>query len=291
MPVCPKCGTVAASNFCPNCGTPLDGSQPGANTSGFTSPYSQVDPRQSQGSRSQVNPARPYQETSAQQGAGYANSPYPPQGEVPQYNDVTYHSGRYAQPGNETPRVSGDKYQSGGYQTRQEVSSRQGYPQSGAPQYTPRETSSRQAPGQFTPSQPSAVTGTGSDPKNYKLKWHKFLVFFWLWFIGLLDCVAGYTWIKLMEYNSDFGLLGFAMIAVGIFNIIVIFPLARYKKGAPRLLLIAMGAVAVLNVIVLIIELSLGTFDGSSIGSVIWQIAALFYTYRYYSSREDLFVR
>lgn len=280
MPVCPKCGTVAASNFCPNCGTPLNASQSGANAGGFTSPYSQVDPRQSQGSRSQVNPAQPGGETSTRQGYGYANSQTPPQ-----YNDVTYHSGRYAQPGNETPRNSAGGYQSGGYPPQQQA----------APQYTPRETSARQAnpqaPGQFTPSQPKPVTAVGSDPKNYKLKWHKFLVFFWLWFTGLLDFLAGYTWIELMEYNGGFGLLGFAMIIVGIFNIIVIFPLARFKKGAPQLLLIAMGAVAVLNVIVCIIEFSLGAADGTTIGQVCWQILAILYTYRYYSSREDLFVR
>lgn len=220
MPICPKCGTSANSNFCPNCGTPMGAPAP-----------------------------REVSRNAAQ-------------------------SGTYSQP---------PQYQAPPAY-RQEVSQKNPYPAQQNPQQAA-----------YDP----------SNPKNYKLKWHKFLVFFWLWFNGLICIVLGARAFSMLSnlqtYGIDMPLLNTAVIfeglggiALGIFSFVVLVPLARYKKGAPKLLLILLTCFIVYNGIDLIFGLVLQS-DSDTVYrifmNVVQNFAVLLGSHRYYSSREDLFVR
>lgn len=136
----------------------------------------------------------------------------------------------------------------------------------------------------------TSAAASGSDPSAYKLGWHKFLIYFLLWVTGVLNIAAGMTWFQLADYGMEYLLIGAAEVILGIFVIYVRFPLAKFKRGAPQKLIIAYAATTVINVIVLMVELSLGVDISTSVAPIAWGVVVIFYSWRYYSSREELFV-
>lgn len=115
------------------------------------------------------------------------------------------------------------------------------------------------------------------------MTWHKWLIYGLLWLWALSSLANGTL---LFEAGAFFdGLLFFALAAGCVY---VRFQLARLKTGAPKKLLILSIIIDVLNF------LSLLAFAESSDGSEVPSIAmGIFFTianWRYYSSREHLFI-
>lgn len=141
---------------------------------------------------------------------------------------------------------------------------------------------------------------SAASPNDYKLGWHKFLIYFGLWCAALLDigngAAAFQSASEFMRYDSSYGtlfrLLGIAAVAAGIFIIYVRFQLAGFKRGAPLKLIIANGATLALNVINQLVLSSI--FRSSSGEDMISGIAGglvfLIICWKYYSNRESLFV-
>lgn len=214
MARCPKCGTEAASKFCPNCGTPINGEVSSASHSAGTS-------------------------SGVQSGAS---------------GSFTYSAPKNGKANSSDPTYTG---------------------------------------GQFGAGVPSAA-----DPKNYKLGWHKFLIYFGLWVAGLLDIASGIQNVRLssqlMQYLQTYGalflILGAAAIVLGIFLIYVRFQLARFRKNAPKKLLIAIVIGLITSLVALATGLSLGADMSDSAGAIIGEGVGLFVCWRYYSSREELFI-
>lgn len=156
------------------------------------------------------------------------------------------------------------------------------YGQYGAPPYTP--------------------AAPGADPNNYKLGWHKFLIYFALWASGLLSIFNGAVIIKtgaefmgysqLKSYGPAYMFIGAAALAVGVFIIYVRFQLAGFKRGAPKKLLIAYAVTLVINLLstVVVASMDLGSDISSSVGSIAGSVVFLIICWKYYANRAALFV-
>lgn len=144
-----------------------------------------------------------------------------------------------------------------------------------------------------------------SDPKNYKLGWHKWLIYFVLWFAALVDISNGGIYLSLVQefsqyvefmpdytpYVAAFGLLCIASIAMGVYCIYVRFQLAKFKKNAVKKLLILLGVTAAFNLVSSILLMNLGaSADDVGAGSFVMSLVMMVINWRYYSSREELFV-
>lgn len=149
---------------------------------------------------------------------------------------------------------------------------------------------------------PYRSAAPGADPNNYKLGWHKFLIYFALWASGVLSIVNGAVIInsgsELMQYSQlksygiEFMLIGAAAFAVGVFIIYVRFQLAKFKRGAPKKLLIAYAVTLVINLLsmAVVVSMDLGTDISSSVGSIAGSVVFLIICWKYYANRAALFV-
>lgn len=136
-------------------------------------------------------------------------------------------------------------------------------------------------------------------PDNYKLGWHKFLIYFSLWCAGILDIVNGartlLSSIEMSHYYAGIGrtFLFNAVItlALGVFFIFVRFQLANFKRNAPTLLLIANGAAAAASLLHLyIIYRIYGNDARPNPANLIANLVLLVINWLYYSKRKSLFV-
>lgn len=156
------------------------------------------------------------------------------------------------------------------------------YGQYGAPQYT--------------------SAAPGADPNNYKLGWHKFLIYFALWASGLMSIVNGAVIVKtgaefmgydqLKSFGPAYLFIGAAALAVGVFMIYVRFQLAKFKRGAPKKLLIAYAVTLAVNLLsmVVVASMDIGADISSSAGSIGGSIVFLIICWKYYGNRAALFV-
>ena len=118
-----------------------------------------------------------------------------------------------------------------------------------------------------------------TDPSNYSLKWHKWLINVMLWFWALVDAAN-----SVLLMNSGFPLLGFLFAALAVFYIYTRFQLARYKRGAFEKLRICL----ICNCVIAGINLLSGSSNGSS--QLVISIAWLIGNWRYYTNRKQLFI-
>ena len=154
-------------------------------------------------------------------------------------------------------------------------------------------------------------TGMGapgaSVPQNYDLRGHKFLVNVLLWVIGLAYVACGvlslwksYVFTEMLasvppEVRMRAFFEGAAEVLLGLPILCVRFPLARFKKGAPKKLLAVLGLAILVNLGFLF---SRAVFTSSIVITTIAVpifcicvgLPAIFYYWRYYSSREELFI-
>ena len=153
--------------------------------------------------------------------------------------------------------------------------------------------------------------GDASSPENYQLKWHKFLIYFGLWFIACsragtaLMCMQGtvdlYSNQPELVYAQYSGLRtvivarGIVLLAVVAYMIYVRFQLSGLRTGAPRKLSILFIANIAINLLYLlavtvITDMTLTSLMGEITGTLFINIIMLFVNQNYYSKRLELFV-
>ena len=157
--------------------------------------------------------------------------------------------------------------------------------------------------------------GQYNSPQNppssagYKLKWHKYLIYFALWAGALanagtaVQCISGtvYGSESAKVYATFSGLRtvdlgwGLVLLALSAYMIYVRFQLAGFRIDAPRKLSILYGAdlgcsVVYLLAISAVTKQSLGSMTGNAAGTVFGSILMLFINQNYYNKRLELFV-
>ena len=175
--------------------------------------------------------------------------------------------------------------QQGGYQQPQQGYPQQGYPQQGYPQ--------------------QAVPQQG-------MKWHKFLVYFALWFaalanlgMGILSLTGGqYGQAKELVYSyfpqlkAPDIVYGILLLAAAVLSVLTALALLKYKAKGPKLLTLLYifnAAVAVVYVLWVILSMSGSGADFSQtitqvITSLIVSVVMIFVNKAYYGKRAHLFV-
>ena len=115
------------------------------------------------------------------------------------------------------------------------------------------------------------------------MTWHKWLIYglLWLW---ALNCLG--SGLLLLEVGVAFWGILFLALAAGC--VYVRFQLARLKTGAPKKLLILSIIIDVLNFLSLLAFAE--SSDGSEVPSIAMGIIFTIANWRYYSSREHLFI-
>lgn len=135
-------------------------------------------------------------------------------------------------------------------------------------------------------SQPAAAQ---VDISQYKMGYHKFMVNFMMWFwaaICLLNCIAG-------PFVDFYGVCCLAYGVLAAVYVYVRFQLAKFKTGAPKKLLYTVIAYAA---VVLVSNMTLSSMTGIPLegneisGPIIFVGAWGIGSWRYYTSRSELFV-
>ncbi|MBR3765240.1 MAG: hypothetical protein IKK57_11925, partial [Clostridia bacterium] len=147
--------------------------------------------------------------------------------------------------------------------------------------YTKQEEGKTQPAPQQTAAQP--------DQSQYKMGYHKFMVYFMMWFwaaICVVNCISG-------PYVDFYGVCCLAYGVLAVAYVYVRFQLARFKTNAPKKLLYTVIAYAAVTIIASIVaaDMSGTELDPSSVsGPVLFVGAWGIGSWRYYSSRSELFV-
>ena len=131
------------------------------------------------------------------------------------------------------------------------------------------------------------------DTSQYKLGWHKFLIYFFLWAEGIVGISNGVQELQLAGYYGIFGLFGLINIALGVFAIVVRFRLAGFKKNSPKLVTLLNVIYACLNLVETLVAASIVGFENLDFyfySGIISAIPIAVITWRYYSSRQELFI-
>ena len=148
-------------------------------------------------------------------------------------------------------------------------------------------------------------------PTDYKLKWHKFLIYFSLWASALSNGLSGYQAVIGAHYGPEsdqvyaiFGsglrsldmVMGFALFAIAAYSIYVRFQLADFRIGAPKKLTmlyiahLAIGFGYILAVSAAT-KLPLSQFSAPDMfSSIIGSVAMIFINQNYYNKRMELFI-
>ena len=141
-----------------------------------------------------------------------------------------------------------------------------------------------------------------------KKKWYKFLIYFALWAIALINFVVGFMFIygthykisalsQNIIYNYYLDLkqldifLGYMHFLVSIYIIIVGYYLSALKVGAPNMLL-AMHVIIIFFRIfyIMVCPLNLHAFNIFNILSLIINVLTMFYEYYYFKKCKHAFI-
>ena len=123
-----------------------------------------------------------------------------------------------------------------------------------------------------------------ANPPDFPMKWHKFMIYVVLWANAALNAVEGAVLMSYAGQAPVMAVLGIACIALAGWAVYVRFQLAGLRAGAPKKLLIFLVANAALSLLS-----ALGSGGGQA-GSVAGVVANAIWNWRYYTSREELFV-
>ena len=140
---------------------------------------------------------------------------------------------------------------------------------------------------------PAQNNAQAPDPSQYKMGWHKWLIYFILWLWMVIDASNGITCMQYAQYASGFlVVIGLAYLAMAVVDVVVRFQLAKFKEGAPKMLLyLTLSSVAVELLFYITISSSpYFTVDSSAATMIVARIAFAIGNHRYYASRSDLFV-
>ena len=156
-------------------------------------------------------------------------------------------------------------------------------------------------------------TYTNHSPNTgeYKLKWHKFLIYFSLWASALLTIAQGYQYLSGGIYNTESArdtayatyhglqtfdiIFGILQLCLAAYILYTRFQLAGWKLGAPNKLYAMYIADASLC---LLVAVAMGVLTNQSLsqlaevyaGSLIMDLILLFANQSYYGKRIELFV-
>ena len=120
-----------------------------------------------------------------------------------------------------------------------------------------------------------------ANPDNYSLKWHKWMIYFVMWFWALIN-VANFR--NLLDIRQP--VLGILFLLVAAFQIYTRFQLARFKKGAYEKLMVCL----IINCVVAAINLTQPLENNTGAGQLGISIGWLIANWRYYTNRKALFV-
>ncbi len=125
------------------------------------------------------------------------------------------------------------------------------------------------------------------------MKWHKFLIYFSLWFSSIVNLLIGTAYFLYLFSDSfnryiysegELLFAGISSVFCAVYAIIVRFKLANYRRSGPRHLLAYQILVIIIDIVICCME-SAFSFD-----TLISSAAAAALTAVYYKKRSDLFV-
>ena len=137
----------------------------------------------------------------------------------------------------------------------------------------------------------NSTSSLPSDPRG--MKWHKFLIYFNLWFGAICNLLLGFIYLAYLgsdNFNSwryTFGgvaFVGISAIILGVYAIITRFKLAKFRTSAPGHLTAYLILVTILDAVVCAMEFEF------SFSTVIISIVHIVLNCIYYNKRSDLFV-
>ena len=120
---------------------------------------------------------------------------------------------------------------------------------------------------------------------EFPMKWHKFMIYFALWANAVIYILNGLVLFSLTSSSPIAGILGLIFLGIAVWAIYVRFQLAGLRTGAPKKLLIWMIVSVAMGLLS-----AIGNGDSQAIPAVIGSISYAVWNWRYYSSREELFV-
>ena len=147
------------------------------------------------------------------------------------------------------------------------------------------------------------------------MNWYSFLIYFLLWAGAVINLINGFQLITgievtdLIEFSSFSALYsyfpglkaldivyGLLIVSLAVYEIVVRFALARYKKDGPRMLIRFYIANTVIPVAYLLIALAIVNVPLSAVIStryvlsLVWSVVVIFLNRIYFKKRERLFV-
>lgn len=140
---------------------------------------------------------------------------------------------------------------------------------------------------------PAQNSTQAPDPSQYKMGWHKWLIYFVLWLWMLIDFANGISCMEYAQYVNEFLIIiGLAYLVLAVADVVVRFRLAKFKQGAPKqLFYLTLCSVAVELLFYIMISSSpYFRTNGNEWGMLVFRIAFAIGNHRYYASRSDLFV-
>lgn len=130
------------------------------------------------------------------------------------------------------------------------------------------------------------------DPSQYKMGWHKWLIYFILWAWMVVDAANFVSCMEYANYIGFLGVIGIAYLALAVADVVVRFKLAKFKEGAPKMLLyLTLCSVVVEFLFYVTISSSpYFTVDSNAGVMIAARIGFAIGNHRYYASRSELFV-
>lgn len=139
------------------------------------------------------------------------------------------------------------------------------------------------------PYRPASWTASSHEvAPQFPMKWHKFMIYFVLWINALGFFANGVTYASSANLSGSLGLFALIDFALAAACVYVRFQLAGLRQGAPKKLLILLVCCVAMSVMEYLI-VSLFTED-TTLTWLISSLGQMLYNWRYYASRQELFV-
>lgn len=127
-------------------------------------------------------------------------------------------------------------------------------------------------------------TENGRAEGVFEMKWHKFLIWFSLFFSALINIADGIYCFSFVDQIGSMAFFGIAEILLGLFVIFVRFRLSGFKRNAADLLTAAQA----IGIVLLILSALILGLD-ANVSGISTGIAMLVINRVYYKKREALF--
>ncbi len=128
--------------------------------------------------------------------------------------------------------------------------------------------------------QGTAQTKPKASPSDYKMRWHKWIIYVVLWFNAALYLLAA---VGAFELNLPH--IGLVCLCIAGYGVYLRFQLSKFKKGAPKKVLIFALLITAYEILYMV-EFGTDNQAATVIPPLVWWIS----TWRYYTKREELFV-